>query len=190
MPTILGRNGAKLLKVVGGKQHASSDDHEEVTGPRPAVAQREWTEEEINADPIDSDDEPVTQAPPPPLQSLQPSISKLAKNVKPTKTQSKGTRKSARKIHIPRQGSYREGQKAKAGWGEEEEKENVAEPPTSSGEKRSADGMFGMEYSGSKRWQPASSSAHTVNIHAPPARTQPQPKKRTFGRNKGTRTAM
>lgn len=179
----LARSAPKLLRRVAWEQHASPDDHEEDAGR--GVAVREMTEEEINADPIDSDDEIVVQAPPPPSQTSQASTSS-----RPAK---KATRRSTRdtRIRIPKQGSYSKGQANKAGKGEDEEKENVANIPTSSAEKRGAEeSIFGMEYSSSKRRKPTSTGTYSGNIHAAPSSTYVKPKKKTLSKDKGKHTII
>lgn len=46
-------NPPRLLKTVGGQEHATDDDHER----EPSLIQRPPTPDDINADPIDSDDD-------------------------------------------------------------------------------------------------------------------------------------
>jgi hypothetical protein len=187
----LGKRTARLLKTVRGQPYAGSEDHEEYSG-RGKVTKKEWTEEELNADPISSDEEEaqVSRAvgkqlageeinaeplssddeagqtvSPPPSKSSQRSRSN--KNTKAAKAGSKRNGRGTG-IHIPQPGSYQKGKRRKTETVGEEEKENVGSVPTSSMEKKEAEQslLWGMEYSGPKR---VKREVVPTNIHAPPA---------------------
>ncbi|KAF2682777.1 hypothetical protein K458DRAFT_488515 [Lentithecium fluviatile CBS 122367] len=182
MPLLPKQGASKLLKIVGGKPHASSDDHEEDASP--AASAKEMTEEEINADPIDSDNEIEAQVPPPPSQTSQTSTgSKASRKAKAAGAEQKGTRRSAKetKIRPPPRGSYHKGQAAKGGTGGEAEKENVDEVPTSSAEKRPAEESIfgGMQHQGPKRLK--SAATYRSNLHANPIGSEIN-LKRTFSK--------
>ena len=168
MPMLKRNNAPRLLRKVGGQEHASEADHEE--DARQAAAKRkEMTEDEINADPISSEDEnpqaarvmgkdlaeddinaePLTPddeeagtAPrPPPTETAQTSnSSKRSWSSKSTKAASTGSRRSGRGtgVQIPRPGSYQKGRREKVKISSEEEKENVGSASKSSGVKREA----------------------------------------------------
>jgi hypothetical protein len=192
MPT-LNRSGPRLLRKIGDRQHASAADHEEDAVHE--IVAKEMTEEEINADPIDSDDEPAAQAPPRAIRSAQTSTSsRPAKNTSTVKTLVKATKKSTRaaKIRAPRQGLYRGGQAGNAGRGGDAEKETAEVLPASSAEKRGVEeAIFGFGYLGpnTKRRKPASTATYGGNIHAS-GPTYMKSRTKTFSRNKGKRMTI
>jgi hypothetical protein len=162
----LGRATGRLLRVVAGKPHASSDDHDEdaADAPHKSTLTKEEEDALIHADPLSSDDEapapaPVSASPAKPSKPLDKSASK------------KRTRKKS--IRVPKKGTFdggRAGKVQKAGVDEEEKENRASSPPRGSSGKRAADEDeddapiwgFGFE-------RPAKRQriARTSNIHAP-----------------------
>lgn len=106
---ILSRNTPKLLTLVGRKQHASSDDHEEPVRPRKDPAFRLPTLRETSAPTADSSQKPEKRLPPSlpleatrtiPRKRKEPEINDLSNSsaVKKTKLAEQGKERAAPRV--------------------------------------------------------------------------------------------
>jgi hypothetical protein len=195
----LSRQGVKsLLRTVGGKPHASSDDHAEtadtcISDAKPAG----MTEEDINAEPISSDDEMANPEPevevevvdisspaPPRKKRAQPLVA--ADSQKPRRTT------QTTRPRVPTKGAFESGKREKEGRRTkgkgEDEKENTWEVPgsqsSSSSAKREAEEpgiveMFDSYAFGLPKKQRVGYGS-TTNIHAGPPKPKPYRKTKTF----------
>lgn len=168
----LRKHGAvPLLRMVRGKQHATSDHHEE-DARQGGLTMKKMTEEDINASPVDSDDEVEEpsrrDSPLPPTSSRSSSNSRAQGRGGARQTGKRGSKKSDRRPRPPRPGVYEQGKADKVVMGWVNEKENVGAALARPAEKRSAeDAIFGgMEYSRVKKAR-AGPKTYTSNIHAP-----------------------
>ncbi|KAF2001285.1 hypothetical protein P154DRAFT_619604 [Amniculicola lignicola CBS 123094] len=146
----LSRDAGKLLRRVGGKPHATAEDHEEEMRfqKRRTV---DLTEEEINADPVSSDEEGEREPPPVQVEAQLESQSELELQSQPddklrdspmlvsgkrmadsddmgiSKRPTPAKRKRT-ELRVPPRGVFKIGQRTKdAEFGREEEKENKVE---------------------------------------------------------------
>ncbi|CAN9092157.1 unnamed protein product [Alternaria alternata] len=168
---ILSRQTPKLLTNIGGKRHASADDHEEPLPKRranenaaPIKRQREV---DVNAEPLSSDDEIHAPSPRP----VQPS-----KPGKPTPKstldtlrgpQKKPGKKTLETIRPPARGAYQNGQAHKSTAGLDDSKEHT--PASSAGSSSDSPIKWGMEHvSQKKNTNGKGYGSKSKNIHAPP----------------------
>ena len=194
----LTRSAPPLLRMVGGKRHASDKDHEELQYKgRPIVNEksRKKDEEErlINAEPVSTDDE-LQQPPPRPSPSSRRKLPAPAETVDAElkQPQKKPSRKG-QAIRPPAKGMYGGGKVDKAKKGIEDDKENTASTQSSvvASEDRVWD--FDEEFSS----QPSPKKQRTqygangkvasfTNIHhAPPAKKFGKGPSKTLPRAKG-----
>jgi hypothetical protein len=180
----LGRNAPKLLKRVGGKQHASENDHEETSGRHVGQGTSKLNDDEqVNREPVSSGDEGQT-----------PSIPPYARFPKNTNSAQKGTTessspalrlpqpKSAKKtppLRVPRTGSFQMNMedKEKQSLGGNEK---ISAPSSSSGGKSSDAWGFGLSsqpHSQSQKKQFGAKRTGTSNIHAQSLGPKNGPKK-------------
>jgi hypothetical protein len=171
----LTKNCAKLHRSVGGKRHASDDDHE---GPaakrqRSPIPEKAQLEEDFNAEPVSSDDE--LHAPPPRPSRLAHSKTPAAKLPTPNPSDElslpkrKSTRKENGKQASPTKSASKSQiskSKGKAG----EDKKNPPQGTQESSNASASDDIFGFVDTGVASQQSNKSS---------------QTKKTTFGK-KGT----
>ncbi|CAI6279527.1 unnamed protein product [Periconia digitata] len=170
MPPLRKKGVRKLLKTVGGKEHAGPQDHEEEAAPPPTAAAtssrqcRSLTENEINADPISSDEfdeearpsqSPAKSPVPPPSlankTSTNPRGSKRLNSKKEMSTTERSTpsrqakTQKAKSMFVPRLGSFAKGQKNKRDIHETEDEgtANTQDDSSSSTSKRAWENEFG-----------------------------------------------
>ena len=157
----LTRNAPRLLKSVNGKPHARDEDHEEPAPKRRAVGSKlPENEEDINAEPISSDDELPK---PPPRKESKPTP---APKVTDTELRRPPPKRSAKKsaIRAPTRGAYQNGRAHKKIDGTEE---NTSIFSAGS----AADGpiQWGMEHVSQKNSKNEKGYGSKMrNIHAPP----------------------
>ncbi|KAF1839958.1 uncharacterized protein K460DRAFT_349497 [Cucurbitaria berberidis CBS 394.84] len=191
MATGLTRKGAPpLLRMVGGKRHASDKDHEEPaykgrpdTNEKAKKRKEEEEEEEekeeqlINAEPLSTDDE-LQQPPPRPSPSSRRKIAVPIKKVDAELKQPQ--RKSSRKappIRAPAKGSYQSGKADKATKGVEDDKENATSTQSSVEASEDQGWGFAEEFrlpspkkQKTQYGANARGASSRANIHAPPAK--------------------
>ncbi|USP77158.1 hypothetical protein yc1106_04432 [Curvularia clavata] len=171
----LTRKGARpLLKTVGGKRHATDEDHEEPTAKRrensEVPTRKEQDEININADPVSSDDD--IRAPPPRSTKSKPIMPAYRDVDTELKRAQKKTAKQNISIRTPSRGTYQSSQELKTANGKVDNKENA---PSSSGASASDSPIrWGMEHVSQKKKNAIGYGSKIKNIHAP------MPKK--FGR--------
>ncbi|KAJ4372208.1 hypothetical protein N0V83_003982 [Neocucurbitaria cava] len=181
------RGAPPLLRKVGGKRHATNEDHEEgAYEVRPNASNKSAREKEeeqsINAEPLSTDDE-LQQPPPRTSASSRPKIPLPAENRdgELKKPQRKASRKEPA-IRAPTRGSYQSGKMDKAKRGIEDDKENATS--TQSSVEASQDQGWGFDPDLS---QPSSSkkqktrygtqpTAATRNIHVKKSLPKPRGK--------------
>ncbi|PVI02484.1 hypothetical protein DM02DRAFT_612879 [Periconia macrospinosa] len=189
---LLKRNAPRLLRTVGGKEHAGPQHHEEEAASQRSAKNKQLTEDEINADPMSSSDEIEAEiirrselrSPPPPLASKTSKravdskrMNKKSTSVNNGSAKTKRTKKQpAKTMSVPSTGQYSEGQrnKRKINGVADEEKENIRE--SSNGSRDNWEGEFGWgtQSSASSKKQrvsgpttySSSSRSNTSNIHA------------------------
>lgn len=130
MPSLKRYGAAPLLRTVGGKRHASDEDHEEQAQKRrPNTHTKSTNEQEeidINAEPESSGDEQIRLPPPPRAKVSKPIVltqsSQEDTELKTPRTQS-GRQKST--IRAPRTGAFARGQADKAKRDINDDKENA-----------------------------------------------------------------
>lgn len=192
----LTRDGPKLLKVVNQKQHASKKDHDEpVAGrERSPVTQKTREEEDINAEPLSTDDElhkpsPRTQkrktihaAPPSSNEQLKAPTPRSSRPSKAASIAAKlATSQEADDLNVPMKRGSRTGLNGSAKHDArnaikevvDQDKENSSSSAPGSSSKSSQNFDFGIEHL-SQRSNKSSAAkkfgkkANTVtNIHAP-----------------------
>jgi hypothetical protein len=138
----LARQGPKLLRQIGDRKHASSEDHED-PGQKQANGLSRLEEEDLFAEPKSSDDEPPASLP----HTSQPSKPKSRARI-PTKDSARDSRKPQRKskratFPAPSPGSYQRSQAEKAKRGFSEDKENVSSSQSLGGSQQ--DNPFGFD---------------------------------------------
>lgn len=171
----LTKQAPKLLRNIGGKRHASEDDHEESAPKRQAKDGTSSTNQQddidINGEPVSSDDE--SHPPPPqPVQPAKPTIptSKITENTILRRPQKKPARNKIGIIRAPTSGTYQSGQAHKATTVFDDSKENTLASSAGSGN----DGpiSWGMEHTSQKTSKSSKGYGSKIrNIHAaPPAK--------------------
>lgn len=148
----LTKNASPLLRSIGGKQHAQDKDHEEV---QQKTRTFQNSHDDMNADPVSSDEEELRKPPPKPSvespKSRIPSSQNEDNLRKPPSSNRKRKaetsssrpepepelRKPGKKVRstalrVPREGSFERNQAAKAGLEGNKENANGSQAPTSS----------------------------------------------------------
>lgn len=126
MVVALARSTARLLRTVGGKSHATAEDHEDAQSAKNAVE----VEEDINRPPVSSDEEntvPPYKVPSGVKNVRPPGRSYLTANIHGTSDSKTGSRKG---ISAPKASGYKrsaasEAKKADNGDGFEDETERT-----------------------------------------------------------------
>ncbi|KAF2118232.1 RTC4-like domain-containing protein [Lophiotrema nucula] len=159
---ILQRTTQKLLRVVNGKEHASSEDHEEDDPDMArayfgynAPSTKTMDEEDILADPASSSDEQTSPErrveSPRPLNAVPKRTAPVQNIFVPPQGKNAKRPSPSTKINAPRAGTDGKAQTDKLSQSSQnEDKENASRSPASSASKRSADDsdrpFGGMEY--------------------------------------------
>ncbi|KAF3033599.1 hypothetical protein E8E11_001500 [Didymella keratinophila] len=199
----LSKNASPLLRSIGGKQHAQDKDHEEAQQNTSTLQE---SHEDVNADPMSSDEEELRKPQPkPPVESLKsripssqnedglrkppgskrkrkPSLSPepgLELNIPGAGKRTQKTRNTAPRVS--RQGSLQQNQAAKAiSEGNKENSRGTQTPPASSGDIwKERFGLLSSQTSqnGSKKTY---GGTKTKNLHVAPASTKKQSRKPNF----------
>jgi len=157
----LTRNAPRLLRSINGKAHAGAEDHEEPAPKRRAIGSKlpEKEEEDINAEPMSSDEE--LPKPPPQKESKSIPASKATEGTELRRPPKKPANKSG--IRVPTRGAYQNGQAHKK---VDDNKENAS--IFSSGSAGDGPFQWGMEHVSQKNSKNGKGyGSKTKNIHAP-----------------------
>lgn len=189
MPQLRKDDAPKLLKMVGGKEHAGPEDHAEENTARQSAANKQLTEDEINADPMSSSDELEAEiirrserrspSPPLPIKASKRATDSKRTNKKSTSASNgsantkRTKRQQAKTMSVPNRGLFREGQnnKRKINGTTGEEKENIGENSNDSRKKYEEEFGWGSQSTAPSKKQKLSGrttygSSGRSNIHA------------------------
>lgn len=199
--------GTPLLRIVGGRPHARKEDHEDAVQQED---KRRAPQEDFNASPTSSDDEtlrlPTSKASDSPLESLKSLIpsakaedglrkppgnsrKRKASAPLPSSDAELGLKKpgAARKTSktapiVPRAGSFKQNQAAKASTGANKENgRGTQTPPVSSGDIwKERFGLFSSQSSQTTPKKTYGSGNKAKNIHVAPSSAKKQGKKPTL----------
>jgi hypothetical protein len=188
-------NAPRLLKMVGGKPHASEDDHEE-SEPAPkrrrtdaAPAKKAQEMEDVNAEPQSSDDE-LGLPPPRPAESSKPTMprrnSMEGLALKKTKTAQRTSSRNRAAMRAPARGAYQTGLEHK-GRGATEDKENSTSTQSSVGSAEDGGFQFDPMAYPTSNSNKQKTTYKTANIHASVPKASNGPAKKNYGAGNSAR---